>query len=214
MCQCCVYQQNPQCYAITGLVSNIVSLGFLIWSVVDVPFSKNVFKTLYTLSVILLCVSLVLFICLIVFVSIKRSENHKIIYTIGIIFCIIILIISYLVTLFVLSSFIKVMKDYYDIEKLLPGRQIPIEYYCAAIIPFIICIGATCTMNAVLYPLIKVFKEYKNPSIFTVGQNTTTTIGNVPQPGIFPNNNGPVPPMENTDYQTVTVQQNENNINK
>ena len=214
MCQCCFNNQNPKCLSITGLISNVVALGFLIWSVADVYFSKQVFKTLYIVAVVLLCVSLLLFICLIIFLSLKKSEKNNIIYKIGLIFCYIIIIISFLAAIFVLIVFIKVMKDYHDIEKLLPGRQIPIRDYCAAIIPFIVCLGGISVMNAVLFPLIKVFKNYKNSSIIPVGQNTMTTINNVPQPGIFPNNNGPVPPMENTDYQTVVVQQNENNINK
>ena len=214
MCRSCVNDKNPQCLSITGLVANILALGFLIWSVEDVYFSKNVFKTLYIVAIVLLGVGILLFIGIIIFVHLKNNGNYNICYTIGIIFCIIIIIISFIVTVLVLIVFIKVIKDYYDVEKLLPGRQIPIRRYCAAIIPFIVCLGAISTMCAVLRPLIKVFKNYKNPSILPVGQNTMTTIGNVPQPGIFPNNNEPYPPTANNDYQTVVVQQNENNINK
>ena len=237
MCCCCSKNQSPVCLAVMGLISSILSLCFLIWSISKVYFEKKAFKTLYIVSDILLGVCAILFIILIIFAYIKQS----ILNTIGKILCILISIISNVVALFVLIVFIKVMKDYYDVESILPGRQIPTEEYCAAIIPFIICLACVSLIEVAACGLMKHLNNNANPPIMPIPQNTMVTQpgifpnnniqqpgllpnnyiqqpgllpnNNIQQPGIIPNNNGPSLPIANTEYQSVVVKQNENNNN-
>ena len=214
MCYCCCTEnQSPNCLSITGIISSILTLVFLIWGVVKVYFEKKAFEILYTIACVLLGLSILLFIVITIFINLKKDKGKKCLYINGKIFCIIIIIISIIAQIFILIAFIKVIKDYIDIEKILPGRQIPIEEYCAAIIPFIICLVGVSIIYSVSHALIKVFDSYINPPIIPNAQNTMATLSNLPQPGIFPNNNGPMPPIANTDYQTVVVKQNENDVN-
>ena len=84
--------------------------------------------------------------------------------------------------------------------------------------PCIISLIALVVMALVANVLYKVFfdemNSTPNPMPVNITQNTMTTIPNYPQPGIFPNNNGPVPPMVNNVAYPVTIQQSGMNLNK
>ena len=65
--------------------------------------------------------------------------------------------------------------------------------------------------------LYKVFSNKMNtpPNLpVNITQNTIPTLPNIPQPGMFPNNNGPVPPMGNNIAYPVGIQQSGININQ
>ena len=88
----------------------------------------------------------------------------------------------------------------------------------AVFAPSIIGLIALVVMAFVANVLYKFFTDRMNstPNVYPVNvtQNTMTTIPNYPQPGVFPNNNGPVPPMVNNVAYPVTIQQSGVNLNK
>ena len=88
----------------------------------------------------------------------------------------------------------------------------------ALFVPSIISLIALVVMALVANILYKVFLDNMNstpnPMPVNITQNTMSTIPNYPQPGILPNNNGPVPPMVNNVAYPVTIQQSGVNLNK
>lgn len=214
MCYCCCTKnQSPICLCIAGIASSIVTLGFLIWGVRRVLFWEKAFEALYTIACVLVGLSVLIFIVVTIFINLEIDQSKKFLYKIGKISCIVNMIISILAQVFVLIAFIKGFKDYIDIEKILKGRQISIESYLALFFPFIICLIGGSLIFSFSNALMKEFDKYINPKIIPDAQNTMANLNNLPQPGMSPNNNGPMPSMANTDYQTVVVKQNEKDVN-
>jgi len=87
----------------------------------------------------------------------------------------------------------------------------------ALFVPCIISLIALVVMALAANILYKVFfdemNSTPNPMPVNITQNTISTIPNYPQPGILPNNNGPVPPMVNNVAYPVTIQSGVN-LNK
>lgn len=114
------------------------------------------------------------------------------------------------------------MEDKYKWGCLLDGAtskgKIAGHEWGALFAPCIISLIALIVMALVANILYKVFfdemNSTPNPMPVNITQNTMTTIPNYPQPGIFPNNNGPVPPMANNVAYPVTIQQSGMNLNK
>ena len=70
---------------------------------------------------------------------------------------------------------------------------------------------ALIVMALVANYLHKVFTDKLNATTYptTLPQTTVSTIPNPVQPGMFPNNNGPISPMENNIAYPVAIKQNE-----
>ena len=71
--------------------------------------------------------------------------------------------------------------------------------------------------NSNLFNKYSIFSNKMNtpPNLpVNITQNTIPTLPNIPQPGMFPNNNGPVPPMGNNIAYPVGIQQSGININQ
>ena len=98
-----------------------------------------------------------------------------------------------------------------DIE--IEGKIIGHEWG-AVIVPGIIGLIALIVIALVANYLYKVFRDYYNsspqfPETNYNNQNTiSVTIPNMNQPELFPNNNGPVPPMGNNVNNQVEIKQN------
>ena len=190
---CCFRDQKPNCLAITGLVANVVSIIFLLWGIfVNLWPSKGV-EVMYDLAFTLLCLTLVGFIVIIIFLNINGAS--RMIYNIGKIICLAIIGAGALAFIFYLVDFIILCKDYADFS--VSGR-----YWAAAII----------VMALIANRLVKEFSDRMNSAPAypnAVPQTTMTT--NIPQPSLFPNNNGPNPPVGNYQSRAVVVQQGGNN---
>ena len=132
------------------------------------------------------------------------------IYNIGKIICLVIIGACALAFIFYLVDFIILCKDYADFS--VSGR-----YWAAAIIPSLLAFAAIIVMALIANRLVKEFSDRMssapaNPN--AVPQTTMTTMitnPNIPQPSLFPNNNGPNPPVGNYQSRAVVVQQGGNN---
>ena len=200
---CCFRDQKPNCLAITGLVANVVSIIFLLWGIlVNIWPSKGV-EVMYNLAFTLLCLTLVGFIVIIIFLNINGAS--RMIYNIGKIICLVIIGAGALAFIFYLVDFIIFCKEYADIS--VEGK-----YWAAIIIPTLLGLAAIIYMALIANRLVKEFSDRMNSAPANpnaVPQTTMTT--NIPQPSLFPNNNGPNPPVGNYQSRAVVVQQGGNN---
>ena len=200
---CCFRNQKPNCLAITGLVANVVSIIFLLWGIlVNIWPSKGV-EVMYNLAFTLLCLTLVGFIVIIIFLNINGAS--RMIYNIGKIICLVIIGACALAFIFYLVDFIIFCKDYAD-------TSVEGKYWAAVIIPFLLGLAAIIYMALIANRLVKEFSDRMNSAPANpnaVPQTTMTT--NIPQPSLFPNNNGPNPPVGNYQSRAVVVQQGGNN---
>ena len=200
---CCFRDQKPNCLAITGLVANVVSIIFLLWGIlVNIWPSKGV-EVMYNLAFTLLCLTLVGFIVIIIFLNINGAS--RMIYNIGKIICLVIIGAGALAFIFYLVDFIIFCKDYAD-------TSVEAKYWVAVIIPFLLGLAAIIYMALIANRLVKEFSDRMNSAPANpnaVPQTTMTT--NIPQPSLFPNNNGPNPPVGNYQSRAVVVQQGGNN---
>ena len=160
-------------------------------------------EVMYDLAFTLLCLTLVGFIVIIIFLNINGAS--RMIYNIGKIICLAIIGAGALAFIFYLVDFIILCKDYADFS--VSGR-----YWAAAIIPSLLAFAAIIVMALIANRLVKEFSDRMNSATAypnAVPQTTMTT--NIPQPSLFPNNNGPNPPVGNYQSRAVVVQQGENN---
>ena len=98
--------------------------------------------------------------------------------------------------------------DDIDIEAKIIGHE-----WAAVIVPGIIGLIALIVIALVLNYLYKVFKDnFDSATEYPVTDSNQNTVGvatpNMNQPGLFPNNNGPVPPMGNNVNNPSQIQQN------
>ena len=200
---CCFRNQKPNCLAITGLVANVVGIIFLIWGIAENIWFRKGVEVMYDLAFTLLCLTLVGFIVIIIFLNINGAS--RMIYNIGKIICLAIIGAGALAFIFYLVDFIIFCKDYADFS--VSGR-----YWAAAIIPSLLAFAAIIVMALIANRLVKEFSDRMNSATAypnAVPQTTMTT--HIPQPSLFPNNNGPNPPVGNDQSQAVVVQQGGNN---
>ena len=200
---CCFRNQKPNCLAITGLVANVVGIIFLIWGIAENIWFRKGVEVMYDLAFTLLCLTLVGFIVIIIFLNINGAS--RMIYNIGKIICLAIIGACALAFIFYLVDFIILCKDYADFS--VSGR-----YWAAAIIPSLLAFAAIIVMALIANRLVKEFSDRMNSAPAypnAVPQTTMTT--NIPQPSLFPNNNGPNPPVVNDQSRAVVVQQGGNN---
>ena len=200
---CCFRDQKPNCLAITGLVANVVSIIFLLWGIFVNQWPSKGVEVMYDLAFTLLCLTLVGFIVIIIFLNINGAS--RMIYNIGKIICLAIIGAGALAFIFYLVDFIIFCKDYADIS--VEGK-----YWAAVIIPTLLGLAAIIYMALIANRLVKEFSDRMNSAPAypnAVPQTTMTT--KIPQPSLFPNNNGPNPPVGNYQSRAVVVQQGGNN---
>ena len=127
------------------------------------------------------------------------------IYNIGKIICLAIIGAGALAFILHLVNFILFCKDY-------AGSGVEGKYWAAVIIPTLLGLAAIIYMALIANRLVKEFSDRMNSAPAypnAVPQTTMTT--NIPQPSLFPNNNGPNPPVGNYQSRAVVVQQGGNN---
>lgn len=236
---CCFRNQQPNCMAFTGLGASILSFAFLIWGLVDLFPGRKAFEALYVIAFVLIILCMLAFITLVIFLNLRKTDSFRTINNIGRIICLVILCMCGVAFLFLLiASIIKIVdfaKDESEASELEKAAselfnkskdsdddddngKVPGHLWAALFIPSIISLIALVIMALVANILYKVFMDNvnstPNPVPVNITQNTMTTIPNYPQPGMFPNNNGPVPPMVNNVAYPVTIQQSGVNLNK
>ena len=213
---CCFRSQQPNCMALTGLAASIVAFAFMIWGLADLWFDRKGVEAIYIIAFILVCISLVAFIIIFIFLNLRKTESYRTINNVGRIFCLVILIMCFVAFIFLLVAFIILIVDYADVEKEIPGQFFPSHEWAAVFVPSIL--GLICLVIMAL-AANKLYKEFYDNVMATpypvhITQNSMTTTPNPPQPVIFPVTNGPAYPTPNNVPYPVTIQQSGVIMNK
>ena len=213
---CCFRSQQPNCMALTGLAASIVAFAFMIWGLADLWFDRKGVEAIYIIAFILVCISLVAFIIIFIFLNLRKTESYRTINNVGRIFCLVILIMCFVAFIFLLVAFIILIVDYADVEKDIPGQFFPSHEWAAVFVPSILGLICLVIMALAANILYKVFNEYvmATPYPVHITQNSMTTTPNPPQPVIFPVTNGPAYPTPNNVPYPVTIQQSGVIMNK
>ena len=213
---CCFRSQQPNCMALTGLAASIVAFAFMIWGLADLWFDRKGVEAIYIIAFILVCISLVAFIIIFIFLNLRKTESYRTINNVGRIFCIVILIMCFVAFIFLLVAFIILIVDYADVEKEIPGQFFPSHEWAAVFVPSILGLICLVIMALAANILYKVFYDnvMATPYPVHITQNSMTTTPNPPQPVIFPVTNGPAYPTPNNVPYPVTIQQSGVIMNK
>ena len=213
---CCFRSQQPNCMALTGLAASIVAFAFMIWGLADLWFDRKGVEAIYIIAFILVCISLVAFIIIFIFLNLRKTESYRTINNVGRIFCLVILIMCFVAFIFLLVAFIILIVDYADVEKEIPGQFFPSHEWAAVFVPSILGLICLVIMALAANILYKVFYDnvMATPYPVHVTQNSMTTTPNPPQPVIFPVTNGPAYPTPNNVPYPVTIQQSGVIMNK
>ena len=218
---CCFRNQLPFCPAGTGIGTSILSIAFLIWGLADVGFKRKGVEVIYIIAFVLIILILIAFIvALILLVITINPSSYRSVNNLGRILCLVIIIMCAVAFIFLLVSFIIQLVDYVklnndlkDMQKYLKDMQkdlkIPAKEWVALILPLLISLICLPIMALAANYLYRLFFDRMNKPVnlpVNVTQTTLPTYPNVQQPGIFPNNNGPVPPMGNNVVYPVEVQ--------
>ena len=238
---CCFQNQQPNCMVFTGLGASILSFAFLIWGVADLEYKRKGVQAIYIISFILVILCMLAFIALFIFLNLRRTQAFRTIMNLGRIICLVIICMCGVAFIFMLVAFIILIVDYAKFRSFLknPFDKDPSDYewgkdlsvdideedlsfslksheWAAVFVPSLITLICLVVMALAANILYKVFYENMNPTTTAVNVTDATipTVPNVPQPGVFPNNNGPVPPVVNYAPYPVTIQQSGLAINK
>ena len=213
---CCFRSQQPNCMALTGLAASIVAFAFMIWGLADLWFDRKGVEAIYIIAFILVCISLVAFIIIFIFLNLRKTESYRTINNVGRIFCLVILIMCFVAFIFLLVAFIILIVDYADVEKEISGQFFPSHEWAAVFVPSILGLICLVIMALAANILYKVFYDnvMATPYPVHITQNSMTTTPNPPQPVIFPVTNGPAYPTPNNVPYPVTIQQSGVIMNK
>ena len=235
---CCFNNQQPNCMAFTGLGASFLSFAFLIWGLADLDFKRKGVQAIYIISFILVILCMLAFIALLIFLNLRKTQAYQTIMNLGRIICLVILCMCGVAFIFMLVAFIIQIVDYAKLRSFLKGKEDDYDYtwanhisadfnddgtlsiksheWAAIFVPSLITLICLVVMALVANILYKVFYDYMNPNttIVNTTNNTIPNVPTVPQPGIFPNVNGPVPPVANYVPYPVTIQQSGLAINK
>ena len=195
---CCFSGKSPNCIVLTGLAASFIALSFLLWGLADLWFDRDGALAIYIIAFIFICISLVGFVLLYIFLNIRKPECTRTFYSIGRIICLIIFIICIIAFVFMLTAFIILIVDYADVEKDMPGKFFPSHEWAAVFVPSIIALAALVFMILCANILYKIFGDnlLANPNPLDATQNTfVSTISNQPQPILQPVIQPPIQPV-------------------
>ena len=235
---CCFNNQQPNCMAFTGLGASFLSFAFLIWGLADLDFKRKGVQAIYIISFILVILCMLAFIALLILLNLRKTQSYRTMMNLGRIICLVILCMCGVAFIFMLVAFIIQIVDYAKLRSSLKDLDEDYDYtwanhisadfnddgtlsiksheWAAIFVPSLITLICLVVMALVANILYKVFYDYMNPNttIVNTTNNTIPNVPTVPQPGIFPNVNGPVPPVANYAPYPVTIQQSGLAINK
>jgi len=222
---CCFNNRQPKCLAGTGLIASFLAFGLLIWGVADLAFKRTGVKAIYIIAFILVILIFLAFIALLIFLSLPKAGGYKTKMNLGRILCLGILILTCVAFIFLLVAWIILLVDYGKLNSFLKDARngeidededfeqyewaedvsittdakIAGHEWVALVAPGIVGLIALILDGLIANYLYKVFMDNYNsaPEFPVTTINNQNTVGVTNQPGLFPNNNGPVPPMGN-----------------
>ena len=227
-----------KCLSIYSLVHCIIGLGALIWGISDLEFKRKGVRAIYIIAFIFLILIILGFIGILILSCFEKSNSHKALATAGKIISIVILVLASVGDLFLLIAFIVLCVDYFKfylilekpddyttedvidnawgllLDDVVTKGKIAGHEWCALFIPQIVGLSALSACICGGKNLYDAFNDNNNsapqvPVDSGYNQNTIgVTVPNMNQPGLLPNNNGPVPPMGNNVNNQVEIKQN------
>ena len=240
---CCFRNQRPIFPAATGIGASIIPFAFLIWGLCDLGFNRKGVEAIYIIAFVLVVMTLVGFVTVLILLYIAPNpSSYRTVNNLGRVLCLVIIFMCIIALIFLFVSFIILLVDYSKLRKYLKHlrdnpdyeenydpswgyyevfdpdvNKISSKEWAAVIVPLIFSFICLPVMALAANYLYKVFSNKMNtpPNLpVNITQNTIPTLPNIPQPGMFPNNNGPVPPMGNNIAYPVGIQQSGININQ
>jgi hypothetical protein len=237
---CCFGNQRPIFPAATGIGASIIPFAFLIWGLCDLGFQRKGVEAIYIIAFVLVVMTLVGFVTVLILLIIAPNpSSYRTVNNLGRVLCLVIIFMCIIALIFLFVSFIILLVDYSKLRKCLRDdseceedydsswgddevfdpnvNKISSKEWAAVIVPLIFSFICLPVMALAANYLYKVFSNKMNtpPNLpVNITQNTIPTLPNIPQPGMFPNNNGPVPPMGNNIAYPVGIQQSGININQ
>ena len=206
---CCLKNLSPQITTIINLVANVIGFVFLIWGAVDIQFFRKGIKAVFFIGFVLVILCLIISALFLILLCLNKNPNYQSFVKIGKILCLVYLILCFLAFVFLLASFIGGLKDYHDNRDkffLWINVGLSSKDWAEVAVPHVFALVCLIVMAVCANYLYKVFGDIllvpTNP--IPVVQNTVSDNPAVTQPGLFPNNNGPVYP--------VNIQQSQNNL--
>ena len=190
---CCFKHRDPGCISFVAITANIISFGFMIWSLLDLNFIKKGVKVLYIFSFVLLCICLASFIAVFLFFIIPRFRSSRALNNLGRILCLLIIAFCVLGFVLLLIGFIIDLVKYAKLERDFEyGKYWNSREWATLFVPAILAFISYVIMALCANVLYSKFDELISPipMMVNVNQNSMSTFPNVQQPGIFPNNSG------------------------
>lgn len=190
---CCFKHRDPGCISYVAFAANIIAFGFMIWGLSDLNFIKKGVKVLYIFSFVLLCICLACILAVFLFFIIPRLKNSRAINKIGKILCLLIIALCVLGFVLLLIGFIIDLVKYAQLKRdYEEGKYWNSREWATLFVPAIIAFISYVIMALCANVLYMKFDDLMStiPMAVNINQNSISTIPNIQQPGVFPNNNG------------------------
>ena len=222
---CCFSSQQPKCLSATGLAAGILAFAFFIWGIADLEFKRRGVMVIYIMTFTFFIFLILGFVILFILSNLQNSHTYKAMMNVGRYICLLILVLTVITFIFLLIAWIILLVDYSKLKSYLKHLrnkeydEIDIEdpidnawgaalydeddlkiighEWGAVIVPGIIGLLVDTYTSGTQYPVTTGY----NP-------NSASPLPNITQPGLFPNTNGPVPPMGNNFNSQVEIKQN------
>ena len=235
---CCLSSQQPKCLSATGLAAGILAFAFFIWGIADLEFKRRGVMVIYIMTFTFFIFLMLGFVILFILSNLQNSHTYKAMMNVGRYICLLILVLTVIAFIFLLIAWIILLVDYSKLKSYLKDRKgkydkikdqdyfwaYPLDdidtegkivghEWGAVIVPGIIGLLALIVMALVANALYKMFFDtYTSGTQYPVttgyNPNSASPLPNITQPGLFPNTNGPVPPMGNNFNSQVEIKQN------
>ena len=235
---CCLSSQQPKCLSATGLAAGILAFAFFIWGIADLEFKRRGVMVIYIMTFTFFIFLMLGFVILFILSNLQNSHTYKAMMNVGRYICLLILVLTVIAFIFLLIAWIILLVDYSKLKSYLKDRKgkydkikdqdyfwaYPLDdidtegkivghEWGAVIVPGIIGLIALIVIALVANALYKMFFDtYTSGTQYPVttgyNPNSASPLPNITQPGLFPNTNGPVPPMGNNFNSQVEIKQN------
>lgn len=160
-CCCCFDEEKP--IAISGIVINVIVIGFFIWGIAELVWGTKGAKALYNVSFVFLILTLLGFIGVLILLLLRKDENSRLLNKILMYISIAIIVLLGLGLVFLIIPEIITLKDYIKAEDALDDlgsdAHLPTDWWLALLIPGIINIILISTLLCVSSRLTNIFSE-------------------------------------------------------
>ena len=159
-CCCCFDEEKP--IAISGIVINVIVIGFFIWGIAELVWGTRGARALHILSFVCLIFTLLGFIVVLILLLLRKDENSRLLNKILMYISIAIIVLLGLGLVFLIIPEIITLKDYIKFEDDFgEWIHVPTDWWLALLIPGIIniiiistllCVSSS-TISSIMRPL-------------------------------------------------------------